>query len=365
MQQSKSVERFLTIKNYFSFDGMLAAVLKDFNNLVLEDVPKPEIKKPNEVIIRVKSCGICATDYKVIRGIRRNVEFPFIPGHEVSGVIEEVGNEVNHVNKGDGVIVQPSGYCGKCRYCRQGLQHYCENAFTTGGDGPKDVRPGGFAEFMKTEDMTIFPKPDSISFDAAALTEPLSGVWKGLIKYSGMSLGDDVVIIGAGSIGLLAIMVASAAGGGHITAVDTSDYALRRAEELGADLIVNPKRCDPVKEIYRVLPTGPDIVVDAAGSIEAVKLMFDLRRRGTRVNLFGITTPERFSLEGGETHFLETRMDSSFGTTPEAMGKAIKLMERGIIDTERIISHRFDLKRINEAMEVMDGNKRSKVMIKP
>lgn len=105
--------------------------------------------------------------------------------------------------------------------------------------------------------------------------------------------------------------------------------------------------------------------MEAAGPIEAVNLMVDLRRRGTRWNMFGITTHETFQLDGGRTHFLEGRMDASFGTTPRAMQQALKLMERGLVDTQRIITHRFPLARIHEALEVMASGERNKVIINP
>jgi len=111
---------------------MLAAVLRDFNQLELEDVPRPE-PGAGEVLVGIKSCGFCATDYKAIKGIRRNVTFPLIPGHEPAGVIAAVGPFVTNVKEGDEVILQPSGFCGVCRNCRLGLTHYCEQAYTTGG----------------------------------------------------------------------------------------------------------------------------------------------------------------------------------------------------------------------------------------
>lgn len=98
---------------------MLAAILKDFNHLVLEEVPKPE-PGPGEVLVRIKSCGFCATDYKAIKGIRRNVDFPLLPGHEPAGIITGVGAYVNNVKEGDEVILSPSGFCGYCRNCRIG-----------------------------------------------------------------------------------------------------------------------------------------------------------------------------------------------------------------------------------------------------
>jgi L-iditol 2-dehydrogenase len=343
---------------------MLAAVLHDFDDLRLEDVPTPE-PGLGEVVVRIRSCGICATDYKAIRGIRRNVTFPFIPGHEPSGVVARVGPGVVHFKEGDEVICQPSGYCGYCKHCRTGNTHYCEHAFTTGGDGPEDVWPGAFAEYMRTRENTLFGKPANLSFDAACLAEPLSGAWKGVIQYSEMQLGDDVVIIGVGSIGLLCMMVAKAAGAGRLIAVDVSEHARQRALALGATHAVDPLDGDPVQRVYAILPDGPDLVVEAAGPIEAVQLMVDLRRRGTRWNVFGITTHETFELDGGLTHFLEGRMDASFGTTPLAMSRAIRLMERGLVDVEQVISHRFPLSDIHAALDVMESPDRNKVIVHP
>ena len=210
---------------------MLAAVLHDVDRLVLEDVPAPE-PGPGEVVVRIRACGFCATDYKAIKGIRRNVTFPLIAGHEPAGVVSAVGAGVEYFAEGDEVICQPSGYCGYCTHCRAGDTHYCQQAFTTGGDGPRDVWPGAFAQYMKTRASCLLPKPDGISYDAAALTEPLSGAWKGIIQKSQMQLGDDVVIIGVGGIGLLCLMVAKAAGAGRLIAIDPSDHARRNALDL-------------------------------------------------------------------------------------------------------------------------------------
>jgi len=265
---------------------MLAAVLHDFDVLELEQVPIPRPERSGEVVVRIKSCGICATDYKAIKGIRKNVAFPFIPGHEPSGVVAAVGPGVSKFRVDDAVIVQPSGYCGICRHCREGNTHYCEQAFTTGGDGADDVWPGAFAEYMKTRECSLFAKPADISFDAAALTEPLGGAWKGVIQYSQMQVGDDVVIIGVGSIGLLCMMVAKAAGAARLIAIDTSDYALRNAVKLGATHAINAATEDARKRVYEIIPDGPDLVVEAAGPIEAVRLMVDLRRRGTNLAPF-------------------------------------------------------------------------------
>ncbi len=344
---------------------MQAAVLHAPDDLRLETIERPTAADHDDVVIRIKSCGFCATDYKAIKGIRTNVSFPFIAGHEPSGVVAEVGPGVSHFRVGDEVIVQPSGYCGFCSDCRRGNTHYCEHSFTTGGDGPDDVRPGAFAEFMKTKENTLFHKPANVTFDAAAIAEPLSGAWKGVIYSSQMQLGDDVVVIGVGGIGLLCMMVAKAAGAGRVIAVDTSEWALEQARRLGATHTVNPAAGDAKQAVYDIIPDGPDLVVEAAGPIQAVKLMVDLRRRGTRWNIFGITTHETFELDGGLAHFLEGHMDASFGTTPWAMAKAVRLMAAGLVDTEQIITHRFGLSQIHEALDVMASPERNKVIINP
>jgi threonine dehydrogenase-like Zn-dependent dehydrogenase len=344
---------------------MFAAVLHDFNKLELDNVPRPVPEEIGSILIRIKSCGICATDFKAVRGIRRNVKFPLIAGHEPSGIVAEVGPGVTHFKEGDEVIISPSGFCGQCEYCRTGNHHYCKNGFTTGGDGVEDVRPGAFAEYMLTMESSVYHKPANITFDAACLAEPLSGSWKGVIHYSQMQLGDDVVVIGVGGIGQLCMMVAKAAGAARLIAVDPSPHARRQALASGATHVVDPVNEDARQRIYEILPAGPDLIVEAAGPIEAVNLMTDLRRRGTRWNIFGITTHEKFELDGGQTHFLEGRQDASFGTNPLAMTKAIRLMQTGLVDTSRIISHRFALTQIHEAMDMMECPDRNKVIINP
>jgi L-iditol 2-dehydrogenase len=344
---------------------MLAAVLRAVDRLELEDVARPRPEKPGTVTVRIKSCGICQTDYKAIRGIRRNVTFPLIAGHEPSGIVAEVGPGVTHFKPGDEVVCQPSGYCGFCKHCRVGNTHYCESAFTTGGDGPEDVWAGAFAEYMLTKENSLFHKPAKLSFDAAALTEPLSGAWKGVIQYSQMQVGDDVVVIGVGGIGLLCLMVAKAAGPGRLIAIDPSPVARANALRCGATHAIDPSDGGAKERVREILPDGPDLIIEAAGAISAVRLMVDLRRRGTRWNVFGITTHETFELDGGLTHFLEGRMDASFGTTSLAMQMALRLIERGVINPEEIISHRYPLKEIHRALDTMAKPDRNKVIVHP
>ncbi len=342
---------------------MKAAVLLKANTLVIEDIPVPEPIEYDDVVVKIVSCGICQTDHKAVTGRRDIPYFPAILGHEPSGIVAKVGPGVKHVKEGDAVICMPVDGCGFCNECRTGRSHYCKQAFTTGGDGPDIVLPGAFAEFMLTKESCLFHKPEKISFDAAALTEPLSGSWKGIIQYSQLEVGDDVIIIGTGSIGMLCMMVAKAAGAGTLIVIDPSPYAQKLALELGADYVLSPNE-NIYDQVYKIIPGGPDLILEAAGAIQAVELMVNLRRRGTRWNLFGITTHEKFCLDGGYNHFLEARMDASFGTNALAMSKAIRLMEKGLVDTEKIISHRFPLEDINEAMKIMESPDHNKIIMR-
>jgi len=174
-----------------------------------------------------------------------------------------------------------------------------------------------------------------------------------------------VVVIGTGGIGMYCLMIAKAAGAGRLIAVDVSDHALETARQLGATHTINPKGEDTKAKVYEIMPRGPDFVLEAAGPIEAVNLMVSLLRRGTRWNIFGITTHEKIELDGGLMHFLEARMDSSFSTNPLAMQNAIRLMERGVVNPEKVISHRFPLAEIAKAIEVMGTPGRNKVVIHP
>ena len=216
-----------------------------------------------------------------------------------------------------------------------------------------------------TMDTSLYMKPKNLPFEAACLAEPLSGAWKGMIQYSQMALGEDVIVIGVGGIGLMCLMIARAAGAGRLIAIDPSPYARKNALALGATHAIDPAAGNVKEQVYAILPKGPDLIVEAAGPIQAVQMMVDLRRRGTRWNVFGITTHETFELDGGLTHFLEGRMDASFGTTPLAMSKSIRLMETGLVDIQKVISHTFSLENLHQAVEMMGQPERNKVVIKP
>ncbi|MHA1705418.1 MAG: zinc-dependent alcohol dehydrogenase [Promethearchaeota archaeon] len=316
-------------------------------------------------LVRVKSCGICMTDYKAYSGERQNLHYPLICGHEFSGVIEKVGNKLKFFQEGDEIIVSPVSNCGICKNCREGLAQYCKNGAVIGGDGMEKIINGAFAEYVLVPENSLYHKPKNISFDTAALTEPLAGSYKGLIEYSQLKIAEDLVIIGAGSMGLLASMIAEKAGAANIIMIDVNDWRLEFSKKCGATHLINSAKIDAIKEVHKILPEGPDIIFEAAGSLPAAQLAFDLCRRGTRINEFGVTTDGTINISPAEIHWKETRVDASFSVYPRVMQKSIRLMEKGIIDSSKIITHRFSLDDIKKAMNTMKISERIKIIVNP
>ncbi|MFX0098881.1 MAG: zinc-binding dehydrogenase [Candidatus Hodarchaeota archaeon] len=343
---------------------MKAAVLEDVKKLVVKDIPTP-VPVDDMALVRVKACGICMTDYKAYSGERKNVTFPAICGHEFSGIIEKAGDKVKFFKPGDEIIASPVSNCGMCNDCRRGLAQYCKNGAVIGGDGMDTIIDGAFAEYVLVPENSLYHKPKDISFDAAALTEPLAGSYKGLIEYSQLQISEDLVIIGAGSMGLLASMIAERAGAASIIMIDINDWRLEYSKKCGATHLINSTKVDPIKAVHDILPDGPDIVFEAAGPIPAAQLAFDLCRRGTRVNEFGVTTEGTINVSPAQIHWKETRVDASFSVYPRAMQRSIRLMEKGFVDSSKIITHNFKLDDIKEAMDTMKKPDRVKVVINP
>ncbi|NHJ23899.1 MAG: hypothetical protein EAX89_04955 [Candidatus Lokiarchaeota archaeon] len=343
---------------------MKAAVLAGVKKLIVKDIPTP-IPEENMALVKIKSCGICMTDYKAYSGARKNLDYPMIVGHEFSGVIETVGESIRFFRPGDEIIASPVSNCGICTNCRQGLTQYCKNGAVIGGDGMDRIIDGAFAEYVLVPENSLYYKPENLSFDAAALTEPLAGSYKGLIEYSQLKIAEDLVIIGAGSMGLLASMIAQKAGAASVIMIDVDDWRLNFSKNCGATDLINLTKKDPIQAVYSILPKGPDIVFEAAGPLSAAQLAFDLCRRGTRLNEFGVTTEGTINVSPAEIHWKETRVDASFSVYPRVMQQSIRLMEKGIVDPNKIITHRFNLDEIEEAMNTMKKSDRIKIIINP
>jgi len=343
---------------------MKAAIIKDVNKLSIEEINTPKPKK-DMVLVRIKSCGICMTDYKAYSGMRKNIDYPIICGHEFSGVVDKIGKHVKFFKPGEEIIASPVYSCGICNNCRDGMDQYCKNGAVIGGDGMDRILNGAFAEYVTVPERSLYHKPTNITFEAAALAEPLAGAYKGLIEYSKLKITENLVIIGAGSMGLLACMIAQKAGAYNIIMIDINDWRLKFSKNCGATHLINPEKVDPIKEVYNIIHEGPDIIFEAAGSLEAAQLGFNLCRRGTRINEFGVTTEGVINISPAEIHWKETRVDASFSVMPKVMLSSIKLMESGMIDPSVIITHKFKLDDIKEAMNKMKTAERVKIIVNP
>jgi len=343
---------------------MKAAVLEDFNKIVVKEIPT--LRPVDDlVLLRVRMCGICLTDYKAYKGYRKNVFFPSVLGHEFAGIVETVCDNVRFFKPGDEVVASPVSNCGVCRDCRSGFAQYCKFGAVIGGDGMENFMNGAFAEYTLVPESSLYQKPPNVSWEAAALTEPLAGAYKGLIEYSQLKIGEDLVIIGAGSMGLLASMIAQKGGAATVIMIDVDDWRLEFSKKCGATHQINSTKENPRKAVYDIIPDGPDLVFEAAGPLPAAQLAFQLCRRGTRINEFGVTTEGTIPVSPAQIHWKETRVDASFSVYPRVMQESIRLMERGLVDPSRIVTHRFDLDEIHEAMETMEISQRVKVMIRP
>ena len=224
---------------------MKAAVIERFEApLVIREVDVPVIG-PEEVLIRVRACGLCGTDLKILSGKFSETPLPLIPGHEIAGEVQEIGSQVKGVSVGDRVVVYIYFSCGVCRFCKAGRDSLCEDS---SGHIGFDVN-GGMAEFVKAPASSVMHFGSSLSFpQAAALPDAASTVFHALVTRAGLKAGESLVILGVGGLGLNAVQIARTIGA-KVFAVDIKDKHLEKATELGAEVALNHDRDDIVEAI--------------------------------------------------------------------------------------------------------------------
>ena len=218
---------------------MRAAVLKDNYRIVLEDVKEPS-PGPGEVKIQVRVTGICGSEVHAFKGTHPYRKPPVILGHELAGDIVEVGSDVEGLKVGDRVTVEPQIGCERCYMCRRGLNNLCESKIVLG----TQEWPGSFAEYIIAPAKVVYRLPDGLSYEEGVMVEPLA-VGVHAVRWSEMGLGDSVLVLGAGTIGLVTIMAARQAGARRIFATDVLDFNLAKAKELGATHTINVRQEDP------------------------------------------------------------------------------------------------------------------------
>ncbi|MGE5482948.1 MAG: zinc-dependent alcohol dehydrogenase, partial [Bacteroidota bacterium] len=238
---------------------MKAAMCQEPFKIKLLDLPVPEMG-PNDVLIRVRATGICGSDLHTFRGVHPFRKCPVILGHEMAGEVAEVGTSVKGFKPGDRVTMEPQIACGHCDYCRRGLYQLCLSKATIGMDGWQ----GTLAEYFVCRQDSVHYLPEEVSFEQGATVEPLA-VGMHAARRAGVTLGSTVVVLGAGTIGLTAIMAAKAAGATTIFATDVAPFNLEVAAKLGATHQVNTKTQDLKGEVEKACPGGVDAAIITAG----------------------------------------------------------------------------------------------------
>jgi 2-desacetyl-2-hydroxyethyl bacteriochlorophyllide A dehydrogenase len=338
-----------------------AAVYYNHKDIRIEELEKPEILG-NEVLIRVKTCGICGSDVHLLEGKWAVEDERVIMGHEFAGIVEKTGENVSDLKTGDRVAVDPNIVCGSCYYCRMDTRnYYCTNRKVIGWAGWLN---GGFSELVKAPEKVVYGLPDTVSFEEAAMVEPLACALRG-IDNTRIKSGDRVVILGAGSMGLLLLQLVLMAGASLVLVTDVQDIRLERAAELGADLTVNSVKDDVEKVVLDATDgIGADVVIEAAGTSETASQAVSLIRRGGKVCLFGVAPQEEFiRIKPFELYYKEAVLVSSF-CNPFTFQRAIELLRNNKINVTGLITHRYPLADINSAFKTMlEDDRRCKVMI--
>jgi len=281
---------------------------------------------PNDVIVRVASCGLCGTDRHIVEG-SYPATYPNVLGHEISGVVAELGSAVRDLTSGDRVAIDPNISDGTCAACRRGDVHLCEHLQAIGV-----TRPGGMAAFVSVPAPQAHRIPESLSLAAAAFAEPLSCIVHGLERVR-LPLGGHVVVIGAGSIGLMMLQALRSIGAGNVVVSEPSAAKRAIAEALGADEVYAPQMLD-----HESHESAYDLVVDCSGVADMLRDDVRLARRGADVLMFGVppqgktTVTEPYALYRKELRMIASNIN------PFTMEKAIALLAEGAVNVDSIVS---------------------------
>jgi D-arabinitol dehydrogenase (NADP+) len=300
------------------------------------DVPEPDA---DEVLIKVKASGICGTDLHIYRGEYLG-EYPVIPGHEFSGVIEATGSRVTRFKTGERVAVEPNIACDNCIHCLNNRQNFCLNWQAIGV-----TLPGGMEQYVTAPEKAVFSIGD-LPFEHGAFMEPLSCVVHG-IERAQIDLADHVAILGAGPIGDLMLQMARLQGAARITMLESNPGRAELARKLGADQVVN--RMDDL------LINTYDVVIDATGAIPVMSRTIDFVRSGGTVLLFGVPpTGKKIELDAFKIFQKGLKLLSSYTSVRNSF-QAIGLLQTGQVKVEALISHRLALKELPRALELIES----------
>jgi len=330
------------------------AVMHGINDITVEELPIPELINDGDVLVKVRSVGICGSDihfYKDGRIGAMVLEYPHVLGHECAGEVVKVGTAVNNLKIGDRVAVEPGRPCLKCEFCQKGKYNLCPDmefmsAPTEGAFTEYTVRPAHFC----------FKLPDNVSYDEGAMCEPLAVALQAL-KQGQVCGGKSVAIMGCGPIALTTLLACKAYGCTNIYMTDVVDYRLKKAEELGATKAINSAKVDATQEIKALTNgCGVDVVFDATGLDVVYRMVTDIVVRGGFIVLVGMGPKEYSEINIAAIRDNENSLVGVFRYN-NVYKQAIDLIAKGLVDMTQIISHNVGLDDIVEAMVMVHDKK--------
>jgi threonine 3-dehydrogenase len=324
----------------------------------MEDLPPPDVGH-NDVLIKVNKTAICGTDIHIFQWdewAQHTIPVPMAVGHEFSGTIVDCGSEVRGFKAGDRVSAEGHITCGVCRNCRAGRRHLCMNTIGVGVN-----RAGAFAEYIAVPAFNVFKLPDAISDDMAAILDPLGNATHTALSFD--LVGEDVLITGAGPIGIMAVAIARYAGARHIVITDVNDYRLELARKMGASVALNVTR-DSIATTMQTLgmEEGFDVGMEMSGNPHAFRDLLKSMHHGGKIALLGIP-PDDMAIDWNQVIFKGLVIKGIYGREMfETWYKMSSMLQSGL-DIEPIITHHFSVDEFLPAFELMESGKTGKVIL--
>jgi 2-desacetyl-2-hydroxyethyl bacteriochlorophyllide A dehydrogenase len=337
-----------------------AAIWYGGQDIRIKEIAKPKIKK-NEALVKVKAVGICGSELHAYEGKSERRKPPLLMGHEFSGLVLDVGENIEKICEGDKVVVDPIIRCGTCEQCRNGRSNICEKMNLIGLH-----RDGAFAEYVAVPAANCYKLPCGISFKDAIMTEPYS-VSIHAVNLSSAKIGDSAGVVGDGIIGLTLVQILKLGGIVELTVLGHHDYRLRIAQKLGADLVINPKKESPSDDFFKSKNnTKADKVYDAVGSCESVHQSIHMVKKGGICTLVGMLS-KNVNLNVLEIAAKEIELKGSYGYTPSDFKKALTLIGMKRVEQRSIMTHFLPLDEIKFGFETLAGRSDQviKVVIQP
>ena len=322
------------------------------------DVPVPEIG-PNDLLIKIKKTAICGTDlhiYNWDEWSQKTIPVPMVTGHEFVGEVAAIGSAATGFAVGDRVSGEGHLTCGHCRNCRAGRRHLCRNTVGVGVN-----RQGCFADYLAIPASNAFKIPASIPDDVAAMFDPYGNAVHTALSFD--LVGEDVLITGAGPIGIMAVAIAKHVGARHVVITDVNDFRLSLAKEMGATRVVNPTKEDLAKVMSELSMTeGFDVGLEMSGNAAAFQQMLKHMNHGGRVAILGIFAKE-VAIDWSQVIFKGLVLKGIYGREMyETWYKMTAMLQSGL-DISRVITHRMNMEEFDAGFKVMNSGKAAKVIL--